>query len=68
MSEKLVFPEDFLWGSAQSAYQVEGNNYNNEIYPQGTSSHAKPAKTQLIIDFRVAICDLGQHIYRSWNV
>ncbi|TET76313.1 MAG: glycosyl hydrolase family protein [Candidatus Heimdallarchaeota archaeon] len=26
MSEKLVFPEDFLWGSAQSAYQVEGNN------------------------------------------
>ncbi|TET75025.1 MAG: glycosyl hydrolase family protein [Candidatus Heimdallarchaeota archaeon] len=28
MSEKLVFPEDFLWESAQSAYQVEGNNYS----------------------------------------
>ncbi len=32
MSEKLVFPEGFLWGSAQSAYQVEGTNYNNDWF------------------------------------
>ena len=26
----LPFPEDFLWGTASSAHQVEGNNTNND--------------------------------------
>ena len=30
--EQLAFPNDFLWGSATSAYQVEGNNINNDWY------------------------------------
>lgn len=31
MSEKqLVFPEEFLWGTASAAHQVEGNNTNND--------------------------------------
>lgn len=28
--EKLVFPKGFLWGSAVSAHQVEGNNTNSD--------------------------------------
>jgi len=28
MAEKIEFPKDFLWGSATSAYQIEGNNKN----------------------------------------
>lgn len=26
----FIFPEGFLWGTAASAYQTEGNNYNND--------------------------------------
>lgn len=28
--EKLKFPEEFLWGAATSAHQVEGNNVNSD--------------------------------------
>lgn len=28
----FVFPKDFLWGTATSAHQVEGNNINNESW------------------------------------
>ncbi len=33
----MYFPQDFLWGSATSAYQVEGNNSNNDwwVWEQG---------------------------------
>jgi beta-glucosidase len=27
---KMIFPPDFLWGTATSSYQVEGNNRNND--------------------------------------
>lgn len=30
--EKLIFPQGFLWGSATSSHQVEGNNTNNNWY------------------------------------
>lgn len=26
----MIFPEDFLWGTATAAHQVEGNNQNND--------------------------------------
>lgn len=30
MRERLQFPDGFLWGSATSSHQVEGNNTNND--------------------------------------
>ena len=30
MIEQLTFPENFLWGTASSAYQMEGNNCRNQ--------------------------------------
>ena len=32
MTKEYLFPEGFLWGGAQSAYQTEGNNNNNDWY------------------------------------
>lgn len=31
-SKSLSFPEDFLWGTASAAYQVEGDSFNNQWY------------------------------------
>ena len=30
MSYKLIFPKGFLWGTATSSHQVEGDNFNND--------------------------------------
>ena len=30
MTNQLVFPRGFLWGTASSAHQVEGNNFYNQ--------------------------------------
>jgi beta-glucosidase len=37
----LVFPEDFLWGAASSAYQVEGFNDNSQWYLWESTVDAK---------------------------
>lgn len=29
----MYFPDDFLWGTATSSHQVEGNNQNNDWWP-----------------------------------
>jgi beta-glucosidase len=29
---QTVFPDDFLWGTATAAHQVEGNNVNNDVW------------------------------------
>lgn len=30
--DKVIFPQDFMWGTAASAYQTEGGNFNNDWY------------------------------------
>ncbi|MHA1200220.1 MAG: glycoside hydrolase family 1 protein [Candidatus Heimdallarchaeaceae archaeon] len=32
MTKDYIFPDGFLWGGAHSAYQTEGNNFNNDWY------------------------------------
>ena len=32
MFKDYIFPKNFEWGGAQSAYQTEGNNFNNDWY------------------------------------
>ena len=32
MTDDIIFPKGFLWGSATSAHQVEGNNTNNHFW------------------------------------
>ena len=37
------FPNDFLWGAAESGHQVEGNNKNNDWWQWETSGRVKEA-------------------------
>lgn len=48
MSEKLKFPDGFLWGAATSAHQVEGGNKNDwsEWEKANASRLAEEAKTK----------------------
>ena len=32
MADTFIFPKDFVWGTASSAYQTEGNNINTDWY------------------------------------
>ncbi len=48
MLKKIKFPKNFLWGSATSAHQVEGNNYNNwsEWEKENAKKLAKEARNK----------------------
>src|SRR3989338_5905556 len=41
MPSEFVFPEDFLWGAATSAHQVEGNNTHNDWWTWEQAGHVK---------------------------
>lgn len=46
--EGLSFPEDFLWGTASSAYQTEGNNPHTDWYETELKEQKKsPAKRRI---------------------
>lgn len=38
----IRFPDGFLWGTAASAYQTEGGNYNNDWYRMEVADRQKP--------------------------
>ena len=48
MNKTLKFPKNFLWGSATSAHQIEGNTHNNwsEWEKQNAQKLAQTAKTK----------------------
>jgi len=50
---EFSFPKGFLWGSATSAHQVEGNNTNNNWYlwEQTTGKIIDGAKSALACDW-----------------
>lgn len=66
---KLSFPKQFLWGTATSAYQVEGGNYNNDWYLWEKQSALSPAAkavdsyNRFEEDFDI-IKSLGQNAHR----
>lgn len=43
MTDKLEFPNGFLWGSATSSHQVEGNNKNNDWWGWESEGKVKEA-------------------------
>jgi len=50
---KMTFPPDFLWGTATSAHQVEGNNDNNDWwqFEQGDGNIVNGHKSGLACDW-----------------
>ncbi|MFN2164574.1 MAG: glycoside hydrolase family 1 protein [Candidatus Promineifilaceae bacterium] len=50
---KMTFPPDFLWGTATSAHQVEGNNDNNDWwqFEQGKGNIVDGHKSGLACDW-----------------
>lgn len=69
--EALIFPDNFLWGAATSAHQVEGNNFHNDWWqweiknkpPQMRSGKAANQYQLYEKDFELAK-DLGHNAHR----
>ncbi len=56
MSE-IRFPDDFFWGTAASAYQTEGGNFNNDWYEMEVNDLDKPPDEQRFHDPCAKACD-----------
>ncbi|MBF0490049.1 MAG: glycoside hydrolase family 1 protein [Candidatus Omnitrophica bacterium] len=46
---EFTFPKNFLWGAATSAYQVEGNNANNDWW-EWEQTHSSGARSGMAAD------------------
>ena len=51
------FPEGFIWGSASSAYQTEGSNFNNDWYDAEVKEKNKPLDKRRIKEPCGRACD-----------
>ncbi|MFH1657198.1 MAG: glycoside hydrolase family 1 protein [bacterium] len=63
MKEILQFPEDFIWGSATSAYQVEGGIEKNDWAKFFPAGQASDHYNQYERDFDL-LKELNQGVYR----
>lgn len=54
---KNKFPDNFMWGTAISAYQSEGNNFNNDWYYYEQEELKKPEKYRKILEPCGISCD-----------
>ncbi len=53
---KMIFPPDFLWGTATSSHQVEGNNVNNDWWAWEQNNGRFPQNQRSGV-----ACDWWQH-------
>ena len=65
--ETIQFPKDFLWGSAVSAHQVEGNNRFNDWWAWEEAGHVKTRSGPACNHYRRFEEDLGLAHYLNHN-
>ncbi len=59
----IKFPQDFLWGAASSAYQVEGNNVNADWWPwEKKTGHENSGAACRHYEFYLQDFDLAQSL------
>ncbi|MEW5783978.1 MAG: family 1 glycosylhydrolase [Bacillota bacterium] len=57
LSPAYLFPDDFFWGTAASAYQVEGNNRHTDWFAMEAAEQRKPPAKRRIKEPCGAACD-----------